>query len=581
MNGDGISDVFATACDYNAKGAVLVLFGHRNTTAFTTIDMSTFTAGSLGFRVFGALTGDNFGFGASSAGDINGDGVDDLLAGGRFADPYGQSLAGMAAVVYGVSYAPTRQPTRLPTSQPSGQPSSQPSRQPSAQPSSMPTMHDIRLIVSSPTYKVRNGFAFAAVGTAGRVRTWGEEPYGGDSSEVQSTLQGGIQSVVATRFAYAAISATGALTAWGVNASISGLARYNVEGYSVTNLVANEIAFAGVDSSTGRVIAFGSKHHGGNVLDDAYCNGLSQELSAGLRSITASASAFAAITSVGTVYVWGNLHGGGVLPAGLLASLVGVRAVFATREAFAACLATGDVVTWGGAHCGGDSSAVESQLHGIIHIVASKCVFVAFNADAGLVAWGRPELGGDTSAVSGSLASGVKFVAHTAMAWAAIKTDGSVVTWGMPRFGGDSSAVQSALTDTVRIEANMKAFAAITSTGGVVVWGDSVHGGVVPAGKASALTSSVQSVYHTDRAFAALKADGSVVVWGQAGHGGSPSAAVEALLTGGVHAVCANDVAFSALKTDGAVIAWGHSVSVPSEGLQFIAADMMNGAVCY
>lgn len=54
-----------------------------------------------GFRVFGASAGDQSGFSLSSAGDFNGDGIDDLLIGARFADVEGLVDAGEAYVIFG------------------------------------------------------------------------------------------------------------------------------------------------------------------------------------------------------------------------------------------------------------------------------------------------------------------------------------------------------------------------------------------------------------------------------------------------------------------------------------------------
>ena len=57
--------------------------------------------GSDGFRLDGAGPGDLAGFPVSSAGDVNGDGFDDLLIGAKQADPNGKGGAGTAHVVFG------------------------------------------------------------------------------------------------------------------------------------------------------------------------------------------------------------------------------------------------------------------------------------------------------------------------------------------------------------------------------------------------------------------------------------------------------------------------------------------------
>jgi alpha-tubulin suppressor-like RCC1 family protein len=475
---------------------------------------------------------------------------------------------------------PTSQPSGLPTGQPSALPSGQPSALPSGQPTTQPSAVFENTFLASPTYKVSNGFAFAAVGAQGETRSWGEGPYGGNSTAVASFLAADVVRVTASRFAFAAVKADGSIAPWGVSGATSSVEDLGAVTLSPDTLVASEGAFAGVERVTGRVIAFGSKHTGGNVLDDAYCNGYSQELSAGVRSITASAGAFAALKADGTVLVWGNRFAGADVAAGVLASLSGIRLVVATRSAFAALLSDGSVVAWGDAMLGGDATAVADQLSGVVRLSASPSCFVAFKADTSIVVWGYHKYCGDTSSVAADLASQVLRVTFTATAMAALKTDGSVVTWGKSENGGDSSAVQSSLSNVVRVVGNTRAFAALTRTGGVVAWGSPTYGGSVPSDKVSALSSGVVSIYHTDRAFAALKDDGSLVVWGQDRHGGNPSSAVEALLTSDVHTVCANDVAFSAIKADGSVVAWGHEVSVPDEGVQFTTTAFQASVAC-
>ncbi|WP_414573653.1 beta strand repeat-containing protein [Nostoc sp. CCY 9925] len=58
--------------------------------------------GSNGFTINGITTGDNSGSSVRNAGDVNGDGFDDLIIGARGADPNGQS-SGQSYVVFGSS----------------------------------------------------------------------------------------------------------------------------------------------------------------------------------------------------------------------------------------------------------------------------------------------------------------------------------------------------------------------------------------------------------------------------------------------------------------------------------------------
>ena len=56
--------------------------------------------GTNGFRINGLATGDQSGWVVSSAGDVNGDGIDDLIIAARGADPNG-SRSGTSYVVFG------------------------------------------------------------------------------------------------------------------------------------------------------------------------------------------------------------------------------------------------------------------------------------------------------------------------------------------------------------------------------------------------------------------------------------------------------------------------------------------------
>lgn len=86
--------------------------------------------------------------------------------------------------------------------------------------------------------------------------------------------------------------------------------------------------------------------------------------------------------------------------------LHGVREISGTYSAFAAILDGGTVVTWGDARCGGDSSGVQDQLRGVRLVQASLGAFAALLEDGSVVTWGDSEHGADSSQVQHQLKLG-------------------------------------------------------------------------------------------------------------------------------------------------------------------------------
>jgi hypothetical protein len=103
INGDGISDLIIGApnADPNGlnSGQSYVVFGKRSSFS-ASINLSTFTS-TDGFKINGIAANDQSGISISSAGDINGDAIDDLIIGALGADPNGKSNSGQSYVVFG------------------------------------------------------------------------------------------------------------------------------------------------------------------------------------------------------------------------------------------------------------------------------------------------------------------------------------------------------------------------------------------------------------------------------------------------------------------------------------------------
>jgi hypothetical protein len=101
VNGDGLADLIvgAPVADPSGRsnaGESYVVFGKANSSP---IDLAALGAG--GFLINGIDAGDYSGFSVSAAGDVNGDGLADLIVGAGSADPGGISAAGESYVVFG------------------------------------------------------------------------------------------------------------------------------------------------------------------------------------------------------------------------------------------------------------------------------------------------------------------------------------------------------------------------------------------------------------------------------------------------------------------------------------------------
>ncbi len=101
VNGDGFGDLIVGAIGGDEGGAnageAFVVFGKAS--GFGTIDLTTLTA-AQGFVIIGDAGDDQAGFSVSAAGDVNGDGFDDMLVGAPFGNNGGTD-AGEAYLVFG------------------------------------------------------------------------------------------------------------------------------------------------------------------------------------------------------------------------------------------------------------------------------------------------------------------------------------------------------------------------------------------------------------------------------------------------------------------------------------------------
>ena len=115
INGDGFEDLIigAFGADPNGgrSGASYVVFGAAGGFS-ANLDLSALN-GSNGFQINGEAADDYSGLSVASAGDINGDGFDDLIIGARRADPNGLSNSGASYVIFGKATRATAGDDRL------------------------------------------------------------------------------------------------------------------------------------------------------------------------------------------------------------------------------------------------------------------------------------------------------------------------------------------------------------------------------------------------------------------------------------------------------------------------------------
>ena len=254
--------------------------------------------------------------------------------------------------------------------------------------------------------------AFAAILADGRIVTWGESGFGGDSSPVQEELKNvqDIQAPLCRIAPSVRVDSDRLGSTWcgivSIFATVGRLGPVTPSPLGLVGPLARQIRLSWIISLRCRkpcgVFATG------------------RSVDAQLRTLRADSNSRA--TAPTTPYIY----------------------IQASQYAFAAILGDGAVVTWGDPRFGGNSSEVKCQLKNVQRISASYYAFAAILADGSVVTWGDAQCGGDSRRVQQQLKN-VQQIHSTQYAFAAILMDGHVVTWGQPDAGGSSHRVQGML----------------------------------------------------------------------------------------------------------------------------------------
>eukprot|EP00913_Durusdinium_trenchii_P021669 g20360.t2 len=200
-------------------------------------------------------------------------------------------------------------------------------------------------------------------------------------------------------------------------------------------------AFAALRSD-GQLVTWGDQQHGG---DSSHV----QEALRDVMHVATTDSAFAALCREGDaarVVAWGHAEYGGDTSTVERRLSSGVRQITGSLGAFAAVLVDGGVVCWGHSMMGGDSSSVQEQLRDVVSVTASGRSFAALRSDQTVVTWGAGDAGGVCPRRAREKLQQVVALQGTEQAFVALRSDGQLVTWGNPLHGGDCTGLQELMS---------------------------------------------------------------------------------------------------------------------------------------
>ncbi|CAJ1335290.1 unnamed protein product [Effrenium voratum] len=398
--------------------------------------------------------------------------------------------------------------------------------------------HPVQAVASTRT-------AFAVVTASGAVCAWGDSDMGGQlTPTAQRELQSNVRRVYSNAFAFAALKGDGSVVTWGLptGGGDSRAVRSQLRG--VQEIFATRLAFAALKAD-GSVVAWGAASYGGEAPT---------RFTSPVCTVRATDCAFAALSADGSVTAWGDSSGGG--DAKEVADELArgdVAEIFACKYAFAAITRSGSLLCWGSAISTATFDLIGKLDVRVRRVFCTSSAFAALTTEGKVLCWGDGASGGDASHVEDSLRDVVEVYGNE-VSFAAVRRDGSVVTWGGHYLDLDNTALRNQLSQVRHVWSTCLAFAALRADGSVVTWGHRNRGG--DSSCVAHNLRRIRAIRATDNAFAAISDEGAVVTWGVQDAGGN-SSAVEGFLCGDVHEVHSTCNAFLAVKYDGSIVTWG------------------------
>lgn len=240
--------------------------------------------------------------------------------------------------------------------------------------------------------------SYAAISDEGKLFAWGDTLYGGLLPQ-EFEAYDDVEFVEANVSAFAAYTASGTLLSWGsferpeieiididmVGSQPVKAEQFSMEGHvGVESIVSTNHAFAALKNN-GSVIAWGNPNYGGDS-GDLNLNDVVE--------VYSNRMAFAAKKRDGSIITWGHPEHGG--DSSGVTGLDNVKYVVSTGLAFAALKEDGTVISWGHELFGG-STEVSSQLKNVTSLVASMTGFSALTDEGTVVYWGDSTQDGENN----------------------------------------------------------------------------------------------------------------------------------------------------------------------------------------